>query len=143
MINVIRAILFMWLVIMAIGVAYIAAGDKVDDELKLLNAIIQVESGGKANAVGDGGKAVGILQIWPIMVDDVNRIQRLNKRSKRYTYKDRKNAARSVEMYHIWLNHYHKNSNDENIARCWNGGPSGHKKAATLKYWQKVRKAMK
>ena len=143
MINVIRAILFMWLVIMAIGVAYVAAGDKVDDELKLLNAIIQVESGGKANAVGDGGKAVGILQIWPIMVDDVNRIQRLNKRSKRYTYKDRKNAARSVEMYYIWLNHYHKNSTDEKIARCWNGGPTGHKKAATLKYWQKVRKAMK
>ena len=143
MVNVIRAILFLWMVIMAIGVAYVAAADKEDDELKLLNAIIQVESGGKRNAVGDGGKALGVLQIWPIMVKDVNRIQAINKRSKRYTLKDRLSPARSVEMFYIWREHYHKKSSDEKIARCWNGGPTGHRKQSTLKYWQKVRKAMK
>ena len=40
----------------------------------LMDAIEQVESGGNANAVGDGGAAIGAFQIHKIYVDDVNRI---------------------------------------------------------------------
>ena len=31
---------------------------------------------------------------------------------------------------------------DQDRARMWNGGPNGHRKSATLKYWDKVEKAM-
>lgn len=104
----------------------------------LLDAIIQVESGGNPNAVGDSGKAVGIMQIWPIMVEDINRI--LNKNV--YTLEDRYNPNKSVEMYNIFMEHYCKFYSDEQKARCWNGGPDGWKKTATLPYWNKVKKVL-
>ena len=53
-------------------------------EKKLVNAIIMVESRGNDSAVGDrhlvGNEAIGILQIRPIMVREVNRILRIQKR---------------------------------------------------------------
>jgi len=35
-----------------------------------LDALAQVESGGKDDAVGDGGKAIGRMQIWEIYWTD-------------------------------------------------------------------------
>ncbi len=60
---------------------------------RLIPALIEVESGGQSEAVGDGGNAIGVLQIWPIMVQDVNRIT-----GKRYTLADRKCPVKAVEM---------------------------------------------
>jgi soluble lytic murein transglycosylase-like protein len=105
---------------------------------RLLDAIAQVESGGRIDAVGDSGKAVGILQIWPIMVKDVNRIS-----GKNFTMKDRYNKQKSYEMCRIYLNHYCKNMSDFNKARCWNGGANGHKKKATIKYGNKVSRELR
>jgi type IV pilus biogenesis protein CpaD/CtpE len=107
-------------------------------DTSLVKAVEQVESGGKTNAIGDGGKAVGCLQIHPILVKDVNRI--LGKQ--KYTLKDRKNRQKSREMFKIYVNHYAKGKSDEVKARMWNGGPKGHKKKATLKYWKKVKKEL-
>ena len=98
----------------------------------LLNAIAEVESGDEADAVGDNGKAVGAYQIWKIYVDDVNRISKKN-----YTYEDRKSKKKSREMVKIFLNHY--GGTTEEMARKHNGGPKGHKKKATLKYWRKIK----
>ena len=42
--------------------------------LWLFSAIISVESNGDSSAVGDGGKAVGCMQIHPCVIEDVNRI---------------------------------------------------------------------
>ena len=109
---------------------------------RLIPALIQVESGGNDRAEGDyrNGKAqaVGCLQIWTVMVDDVNRIT-----GKAYTLKDRQNRQRSVEMARAYLMHYAKAGTIEQAARKWNGGPAGDKKAATVKYWEKVKKEMK
>lgn len=104
----------------------------------LLRAIEQVESGGKVDAVGDGGKAVGCLQIHPILVRDVNRILKRNK----YSFRDRLSREKSHEMFRIYVSHYAKGKSDEHKARTWNGGPKGYKKRATLKYWRKVRKVL-
>lgn len=110
-----------------------------DDTEKLLLAIEQVESNGKVNAVGDGGKALGCLQIHKCVVDDVNLILK----KKVYTYQDRSDKAKSFEMARIYLNHYGSRMTTMDKARIWNGGPAGYKKAATLKYWHKVKRAMK
>jgi hypothetical protein len=101
-------------------------------------AIEQVESGGDATAIGDNGLAVGILQIHPTMVDDVNRILG----EKEYTLDDRKDVARSREMFAVYSNHYTPCGDAEKVARRWNGGPRGDRKRATMKYWRKVSKAL-
>ena len=124
------------LVMCACAFLSLAAG-KADRYARLLPAIEQVESGGKSDAVGDGGKAVGILQIHPIMVKDVNRILG----EERYTLADRLDPAKSREMFRVYSDHYAK-GDAEKAARCWNGGPGGHKKSATLAYWGKVKAAM-
>lgn len=70
---------------------------------RLLDAIEQVESGGRADAVGDGGRAVGAYQLWPLFVDDANRIA-----GTRYTYDDRWCPVKSREMTRIVIQHYSK-----------------------------------
>lgn len=105
----------------------------------LLPALIQVESGGRDTAVGDGGKAVGCLQLWPVMVQDVNRIS-----GKRYTLADRLDRNKSKEMARIYFRYYGKRWTVEQAARAWNGGV----KSGTLRsrstdgYWKKVKKEL-
>lgn len=104
----------------------------------LIPAIIYVESRGNDSAIGDGGLAVGCLQIHPILVRECNRI--LN--SGIYTLEDRYSRSKSIEMFNVIRGNI-KNGTDEKIARCWNGGYNGHNKSATLKYWSKVKNQMK
>jgi len=107
-----------------------------------VDALIQVESRGDSTAVGDGGKAVGVLQIHPIMVREVNRILNKQGSDKRYEYEDRWSVRSSIEMFHIWRKYYHSNSSYEVMARSWNGGPGGPYSRYTLCYWKKVKNAM-
>ena len=112
----------------------------------LIDALIFIESSGRENAIGDTNlrtPSVGVLQIRQSLVKDVNRIQKRNKRTLRYTYDDRFSREKSIEMFMIWHNHYHTNSDFEKIARCWNGGPRGMNKTTTMNYWYKVDKRMK
>lgn len=108
----------------------------------LLDALIQVESRGDSTAVGDRGWAVGILQIWPITVREVNRILEKQGSDLRYGYTDRESVTKSIEMFHIWREYYHSDSDWETISRCWNGGPKGMDKSATVYYWSKVKKEL-
>ena len=112
---------------------------------KLVEALIQVESRGKEDCVGDKHliiPSVGVLQIRPIMVREVNRILKLLGKNQRYKNKDRYSRIKSIEMFNIWKDYHHKNDSDEVIARCWNGGPKGWKRKATLHYWSKVKKEL-
>lgn len=122
-------------IIATIGIMSIAQNVESVNMEKLILAIEKVESGGKVDAVGDGGRAVGCLQIWPIMVDEVNRIA-----GTKYTLKDRLSRQKSFEMARIYLNKYGKTTEEK--ARNWNGGPNGYKKDATKKYWNKVKKEL-
>lgn len=63
----------------------------------LIEALIIVESGGKENAIGDSGKAVGVLQIHPVYVAEVNKILGYPK----YKLAHRYNRAKSIEMFDI------------------------------------------
>jgi len=112
----------------------------------LLTALIFVESRGNDSAIGDrhlvGNEAVGALQIRPIMVKEVNRILKIQKSNKRFTLKDRFERDKSIEMFYIWKNYHHKDSDYETIARNWNGGPKGYKLNRTVKYWNKVEKQL-
>ena len=69
------------------------------DWTPVINAIIQVESGGNPNAVDKSGKSCGIMQITPICVQECNRILKMRKSQKRYTHKDRFSVEKSKEMF--------------------------------------------
>ena len=111
------------------------------DESQLVKALIIVESQGNDSAIGDthlGEPSVGVLQIRPIMVREVNRILKLKKTKLRFKLRDRFDRDKSIEMFTIWKEFHHKDSDFETIARNWNGGPNGYKNSRTLHYWKKV-----
>lgn len=109
--------------------------------LWLLSSIITVESNGKVDAVGDGGKAIGILQIHACVIVDVNRVHGTS-----FTLADRENPDKSLDIAYLYLSHWGKSyqrktgnaPKTETLSRIWNGGPNGWKKEATVKYWNKV-----
>ena len=114
----------------------------IDD---LINALIYVESRGNDSAVGDRHLAepsVGVLQIRPIMVREVNRICRRIGSNQRFTLKDRFDRDKSIHMFLIWKQFHHKDSDFEVIARSWNGGPRWRKIDRTKKYWEKVEQQL-
>ena len=108
----------------------------------LVGAIIQVESKGNPKAFAKGENAAGILQIRPIMVNEVNRLLHKFDSEKFYTLDDRWDEKKSIEMFYVIYNYYHKDSSYEEIARCWNGGPKGLQKKQTKRYWKKVQNTL-
>ena len=104
----------------------------------LISALIIVESSGNDMAIGDNGKAIGPLQIHKAVVLDVNRITGAS-----YRHQDMTNRAQARAVCEAYLKHYGRGATPEQLARRWNGGPSGDKKQATDAYWAKVKKHLK
>ena len=116
------------------------------DWVLLLAVLIQVESGGDINAVGDThmqNKAYGILQVRQPCLTDVNRIADTD-----FTMREVRNSeslSRWVAV--IYIRHYGKRyeritGNQLTLevgARIWNGGPNGWRKDSTDPYWRKVQ----
>jgi hypothetical protein len=125
-------------------IGYDTVSSKTPTWNDFVNAVIFVESSGRDSVVGDNGKAVGCLQIHPIMVREVNR--KLKKWNAPYTYtlEDRYSRAKSIEMFNIISEEYHCCEGytfmeyAEIVARRWNGGGRGERKSATLPYWEKI-----
>ena len=104
----------------------------------LIAALITVETGGCRNpdlAVGDGGAAIGALQIHRAVVVDANRIAGTS-----YTHQQMTNRVAACRVCEIYLSRYAACRTSEEAARIWNGGPTGFRKSATLAYWNKVKK---
>lgn len=101
-------------------------------------ALHQVETSGRTGPIlGDGGKALGPLQCSRAAFAD----SRVPGRYEQVA--DLAFARRVAEAY---LKRYAPQAwaegNVEVLARTWNGGPAGARKAATLPYAAKVRAAM-
>jgi soluble lytic murein transglycosylase-like protein len=104
----------------------------------LITALIAVESSGNDLAIGDNGRAVGPLQIHRGVVLDVNRITGSN-----YRHQDMTNRAAARSVCQAYLMHYGRGATTEQLARRWNGGPTGDRKSATEAFWAKVKKNLK
>jgi hypothetical protein len=106
---------------------------------KVIGALIQVESRGIASAVN--GNAVGILQIKPIQVKEINRILTLQKSDKRYMLQDRLCPVKSKEMayifYGFWIKRWPKMT-DAQLCGRWML-PNGK---APAWYIERCRKAL-
>ena len=77
---------------------------KAENVEKVIAALCRVESNNKSDAIGDSGRACGILQIWTCMVAEANRIAGKTL----YHEAQRLDAATSREMARVVLNHYAK-----------------------------------
>ena len=104
----------------------------------LISALMIVESSGNDQAIGDNGRAIGPLQIHRSVVLDVNRITGSN-----YRHSEMTNRLAARAVCQAYLEHYGRGKSLEEQARIWNGGPSGHKKAATVSYWRRVQRNLK
>ncbi len=114
---------------------------KTITDKELIKALINVESSNNDNAYRSCEGAAGALQIRRTMVRDVNRILKRQKSNQQYTYEDRWDRQKSIEMFNIYCNHYNLVTPEEK-ARCWNGGPRGLQKLSTKRYWEKVKKQL-
>ena len=110
-----------------------------------IQSLIDVESSGDDAAIGDNGKAKGCLQIWNIVVEDVNRLYNTN-----YTHDDVFDREKAVQICVYYLTYWgefyenamHCKPTYEILARIWNGGPHGWAKDSTLPYWEKVKQRL-
>ena len=112
-----------------------------DQQTELINALIQVESSGKDDAIGDNGKAIGCLQIWKPYWFDATERSNIGG-----VYRDCFKRDYAVRIFDAYMKRYAREAwtnpnkfDAEKVARIHNGGPKGYKKTATLKYWNKVK----
>ena len=111
----------------------------------LIAALIFVESGGNPNAIGDRGRAIGVLQVHREVVTDVNRLY-----GTQYSHQQMTNPVKARQVAALYLQYWGrayerqtgKRPSPEVLARIWNGGPAGWRKNSTLPYWKKVRQTL-
>jgi len=53
------------------------------------------------------------------------------------------NRVQARAVCEAYLKHYGKGCTTEQLARRWNGGPTGDRKTATQAYWLKVQRNLK
>lgn len=126
------------------GIAAIARGEMPPD--RLINALIKKEQDPKKRdmSIGDKhlkNKAYGCLQIRQTVCDDVNR-----RYGTHYKAIDcLGNHELSVRICKMYINMWATTDKLgrkpilEDMARIWNGGPSGYKKESTEGYWSVVK----
>ena len=100
----------------------------------IFNTITIIES--ENNHLARNGDNIGLVQIRPIMIKEVNTILKKNI----YSNKDRYCPIKSREIFYIYTNYHTPNWNPELVTRRWNGGPNGENKLETLKYYLKFKK---
>jgi hypothetical protein len=97
---------------------------EVDPWEELILKIMQQESAGNHPDYQYGfGGVVGALQISCIVVDEIN-----NTYNTSYTYADRLDSLKSIEIFNYYQSIYNPTKNDTLALRLWNAGPKGLKK---------------
>lgn len=111
---------------------------------QIITALIQVESEGNVNAIGDKGKAFGILQIRQGCLDDFNKWK--NTELELQDMLGQSGAEVSKVIFVEYMKHYAtelrlgRPVTPTDKARIWNGGPNGWRKQATLSYAAKFNR---
>ena len=111
---------------------------------KVLSAMRVVESNNNPDAVGDGGKAIGVYQVWNIYWIDATQYSGIGGEYKdcfKSDYADK--IVRSYMKRYATEKRLGREVTMEDIARIHNGGPNGYKKQSTKKYWDKVQKELR
>ena len=118
----------------------------------LLLALEKVESNGNEIAYNESEKALGSLQIRPIMVEDYNRIYGTSLKHEQMSNRLTSHNV-AIGIFHHYGKYVERNGetlNAKHLAFVWNGGGSAWKRVANPKndekqkkleiYWTKVSK---
>ena len=102
----------------------------------VIEAIAMVESEGNPKRVSRNGLYVGYLQISEILVRECNRIAGY----KKYTYADRYDKQKSIDMFIDYQEHHNPEGDMEKAIRLWNSGDKNcmKRKARTEGYYKRV-----
>lgn len=111
----------------------------------VISVLVQVESNGDPAAVGDDGRAVGILQMHAIALDEANRLEaiaarRENRQPRRWSDTDRYDPAANLDMAFVTLEHHYRRgvTDPVDLACRWNrpdGSASQRYRNRVQKYW--------
>ena len=99
-----------------------------------------IESGGDPKAIGDDGKAFGILQIHQAYCIDAGQHAGVS-----WIHNDAFDHQEAIKMFKAYMARYAtperlgRDVTAEDIARIHNGGLYGYKRSATDAYWAKVK----
>jgi hypothetical protein len=107
---------------------YLERPEAIRDD-RLLLAIIKIESNGDPSVINWKEQAMGLLQIRPCMLKEVNRIVGYEK----YSTKDCLDSLKSIEMYQLIQSRYNPTNDFKTGAILWNG------KSKLNLYWKKVK----
>ena len=96
---------------------------------RYVQALIVVESRGNSKAIGDHGRAYGILQIHQGVIQDVNRWYGLQ-----YRHRDAFDPVKARKICKLYtyrlLNYKNKQATLYNVALCWNRNATLYKRYA-------------
>lgn len=107
---------------------------KIIDWHKFIDAVMYIESGHKYDAVGLAND-VGVLQITPIYVKEVNRILG----EQRFTLEDRFDKYKSIQMFEVMNDKYNPERSFYKAMRIHNPkAPESYRKAI-LNHYYKIR----
>lgn len=125
--------------LLMVVVSLVASAQEVNLEKKwgaVAEAIAQVESEGRPNLVSRNGLYVGYLQISKILVRQCNQILG----TQAYTYNDRYDKQKSIEMFIVYQEHFNKEGNMEKAIRLWCSGDLRcmSRKRASEGYYRRV-----
>jgi hypothetical protein len=104
---------------------------------RLLDAIAHVESHNEADAIGDGGRALGVYQIHRAYWTEGTRLLGVH-----WSYKQARDPAKAREVARAYLLHHGRRRSPLEMARIHNGGPNGHKKQTTLRYARRIARIL-
>jgi hypothetical protein len=103
----------------------------------LLDCIWDQESSKQLNPKdGDGGRAIGSYQIWESYWKDA--VDFDPSIGGKYDDVRKKDYAEKIVLAYFqrYTKNFKSKPTNEQLARIHNGGPTGYKKKATLKYWK-------
>ena len=117
---------------------------KVSRHVKLLAAMCEVESNGDCSKVGKVGE-LGCYQIRECFwIDALEHDPSIGGEYEDVI--DREYAERCIYAYwdrYATEKRLGRPVTDEDRARMHNGGPNGHKKTSTIKYWNKIQNELR
>jgi len=101
----------------------------------IINKLWQIESGRRLNPPdGDGGDAVGPLQLHLDVLKDVNRYFDAD-----FAAADRKDLAKSKQIAKLYIQMWLQKNAEEIAVRIFNGCPRGFKSDLTDNYWNNYK----
>ncbi len=133
------------LIILFVFLPFLAVSEEIKpinkDLRRFLNALEFVESSNNDKVIGDGGKAIGILQIHRIYFVDA---QQFNSKLTKYEYNSCFNVKVAESVALSYFEKYESkalNTNDfETLSRLHNAGPNWRNKIKqTNNYWNRVK----